>query len=201
MKNSNISKTFALMVGTVLPAIMLAALPIPSLGFAALAQHNDGGSVSENIGYNDNVIIDPMLQSSTQLGLNLNVDPDVITDKEDCDKASDNLHQANEQSTGQEARGDHNLSDGGLLFGPKIQTSTQLGLNINVDPDVVLTEGCVPVDNTSQTNDQSTDQEVSTNTESGERDSNIISPTIQRSDAIAGNINVSPTIIVPLPIS
>jgi hypothetical protein len=214
MNSKTASKKSVLTLATMLSAIMLAASSMPSLvpttAFAQqegsaddlLKQLNLGSNnqkhIRENEGGDNSVIVDPIVQASVQPAININVNTHVITDKEDCEEASDSVDQANELSAGQEGRSDGNVGEGSLYVSPKVQQSTQFALNLNVDTDVILAEGCIPRDNTSQANELSADQNAGGNIDEG-KGSTIITPTIQNADQIERNQNVNNDVIQPVP--
>ena len=215
MNNTTVSRKLILMIATMLSTVMLAASSMSSLVPATAFAQQDGSvddllgqinsssdnqkDVRKNEGGANSVTVDPIVQATVQPAINLNVNTHVITDKEKCKEANDNVDQANGQSADQEGRSDGKVGEGSVYISPKVQTATQLALNVNVDTDVVLTGGCVPRDNLSQANDQSADQEAGSNIDAGKGSTTIL-PTIQNSGQIAQNQNVNNDVIQPVPL-
>jgi len=137
----------------------------------------------------DSVTVDPVVQSAVQSDLNVNVDTAVVMDEEDCDEASNEVVQANGQESDQQAATEGRVGDNSMYVGPKMQLSEQVALNANVDIDVVLVDGCKPVDDITQVNAQSSDQGTSSDLESSPSGTAIF-PANQRADKFAYNIGV-----------
>ena len=189
------------MLATMLPAIMLAAsLTMALVPATAFAQEDGAGSnnqrdVHENQGGDWSVIVDPIVQPSTDVKLNVGVNAHVITDPEDCDEASDEDSQENSQGSTQEARSDGNVGDNSVYVSPQVQTRTQVAANVLVDTDVVPA-GCNPSDTVGQGNNQASSQDAGGDVETGE-DSTTVVPVIQRTDSVAQNQNVNTDATIP----
>jgi hypothetical protein len=210
MNNCAVFEKFVIIIitTTMLSAIMLAVSSsspslVPAQAFAqeeegsiegllgqVHADSNNPESTRENEEGDNSVIADPIVQTSVQPAVNVDVDLDVITDKENCEEASDNVNQRNDLSSSQGG-------DGSTHVNPLVQTSTQFALNLYVDTDVILAEDCIPTDNVNQRNDLSSSQVTGSNGEGGDG-STINIPTYQREDAIARNEYVERTVIIPL---
>jgi hypothetical protein len=153
---------------------------------------------SENEGGDNSVIVDPKVQASVQPDVNVNADTHVITDEDNCEDANDEVNQANIQGADQEGRSDGEVGEGSVYVSPKVQTSTQVGLNANVDTDVIFADCDVPSDEVNQANIQAADQEAGSDIGAGEG-SSIIIPAEQRADVIGLNIGENTDVIRPLP--
>src|SRR5215204_2138470 len=151
---------------------------------------------SNNAGSGD-VVVDPVVETAAEADTNVNADTHVITDEEDCDEANDEVNQANDQSADLGDRSEGEVGDNGLFVAPKVQTAAGVGLNLNVDTDVVLVEGCNPSDDLNQANDQSVDETTGNDLEAGE-DSTIVDPTRQVSNLFAQNIGVDNDVVRPV---
>jgi hypothetical protein len=153
---------------------------------------------SDNAGSNTDVVVDPVVETAAEVDTNVNADTHVITDEEDCDEASDEVNQANEQSVDQGDRADGEVGDNGVFVSPKLQTAAEFGLNLNVDTDVILVDGCnPPSDDLNQANAQSADQSTGSDVEAGE-DSTIVDPTRQIVDVFGRNIGVENDVVRPV---
>jgi hypothetical protein len=203
----------ALLIATMLWAIMLAATSIPSLSPAtAFAQHvepvdnllgqlnvdpNNDGNLVENIVEDKSVTVDPTIQVSTQTATNVNNDNDVAF-LEGCADISDDdvVTQTNRQAANQVVHKDSEVGDGGLVVEPTIQVSTQTATNVNNDNDVYIVLGCDDDDDSNleisdddvvtQTNRQAANQVVHKDSEVGGL---VVNPHIQRSAQTATNVN------------
>jgi hypothetical protein len=215
MNNNTVSRKLVLMIATMLSTVMLAASSMSSLAPATAFAEQDGSvddllrqissssdsqnESRENEGGANSVTVDPIVQTAVQPAVNVNVDTHVITDKANCEEANDNVDQANDQSADQQGRSDGTVGEGSLYVSPKVQTAQQVALNVNVDTDVIIADGCTPRDNLNQANDQSTSQDAGSNVDAG-KGSNIILPTIQNSGTLAQNLNVNNDVIQPVPL-
>ena len=215
MNSNTVSRKLVLMIATMLSTVMLAASSMSSLAPATAFAQPDGSvddllaqissssdsqnESRENEGGANSVTVDPIVQTAVQPAVNVNVATHVITDKANCEEANDNVDQSNDQSADQQGRSDGTVGEGSLYVSPKVQTAQQIGLNVNVDTDVILADGCTPHDNLNQANDQSTSQDAGSNVDAG-KGSNIILPTIQNSGTLAQNLNVNNDVIQPVPL-
>ena len=143
----------------------------------------------------DFVNVDPILQTNVQNDLNVNVDTALVMDEEDCEEAKNEVVQGNGQDSAQQAGGEGRVGDNDFYVSPKSQVSEQVALNANVDVDVVMVEGCNPVDDVTQANAQRSGQELSSDLKSSPSGTAII-PADQRSDKHAYNIGVNRDIIL-----
>jgi hypothetical protein len=207
MKKDTGSSKVLLMIATMLPAAMLAASLTLSLvpATTAFAQEDNADpnnltDIHNNLGGDNSVIVDPIVQPSVDVKVNVGVNTHVITDPEQCDDARDEVSQANNQDSAEEARSDGNLGDNSLYVSPQVQTTTMVGANIYVDTDVVP-EGCKPVDTVNQANNQDASQSAGGDVDAGVG-SRIIIPIHQRADSIERNDNVNTDVTIPtLPLS
>jgi hypothetical protein len=90
--------------------------------------------------------------------------------------------------------------DDDVVVDPTIQVSIELDENIDVDPDVNISEGCVDIsdnDKVTQVNEQTTNQEVHKNNDVGDGGV-VVEPTIQASVQTAVNINVDSDVLTVL---
>jgi hypothetical protein len=186
MTNNLTSNRYVLSITVVLSVIMLGASIVPSF-FSTSAF-----AASDDI----NLIVDPTTQISIAVDENINVDPD-LEFSEGCADVNDNdeVTQVNEQSTDQEVHKNNDVGDGGVVAEPSAQAAAQAAANVNVDPDVIIVLGCddgsVKIsdnDKVTQVNEQSTDQEVDSNSEVGDGGV-LFSPSIQVSKTKALNYN------------
>jgi hypothetical protein len=200
----------AIMLSTMMLAISSTASLVPITAFAqedniipgieeALAStseedtsNNEGASTSEedtsnNEGSDNNVAVDPVVETDAEVDVNGNSDTHVITDEADCDEANDEVDQANTQSIDQQDRSDGEVS-------PKYQYALEFGLNFNADSDVMLVECNPPSDDLSQANAQSIDQDTGND---GEGDM-IVDITYQRADVFARNIGINNDVMKPV---
>ena len=196
----------------VLPAVMLLASLMVSLApTTAFAEKDASDNKQSNIDSNRqkdtnqlqtgdrSLTIDPTAQDSVQTGINVAVNPHVITDKESCKEANDHVTQENVQSSDQNARRDVKSGEGSVYVNPTVQTSTQIALNVYVDVDVVLVPGCHPHDHVTQDNVQSSDQNARRDVKSGEG-SITDGSTYQKSTQFERNIAVDEEVVMPLPL-
>jgi hypothetical protein len=154
---------------------------------------------SVNEGDDNSIIVDPKTQTSVQPAVNVNVDTHVIMDEEKCEDANDEVTQGNVQDADQEAFSDGEVGEGSLYVSPKLQTSTQVALNVNVDTDVILADCGVPSDELTQVNVQTPTQRAGGTIEADEEHW-IFVPTNQRADVIGLNIGEDTDVIRPLPL-
>jgi hypothetical protein len=184
-----------------LPALMLAAsltmALVPATAFAQEenADSNTQRDIHENEGGDNSVVVDPIVQHSADVDLNVGVNTHVITDPEDCDEASDEESQQNNQGSTQEARSDGNVGDNSVYVSPQVQTRTQVAYNLYVDTDVVP-EGCNPSDTVNQENNQPSSQAAGGDVQAGE-DSTTVVPVYQRTDTVARNDVVNTDATIP----
>ncbi len=143
----------------------------------------------------DSVQVDPIIHNSIQNDLNINVDSELVMDEEDCEEAQNEVLQGNVQQSDQQAGGEGRVGDGNVYVSPKLQRSTQFALNANVDVDVVLAEGCNPVDDITQVNAQEQDQGISSDLSSSPSGTVMI-PANQGADKFAYNIGVNQDIVL-----
>jgi hypothetical protein len=202
MNKVTISNKFVLMIATMLPAIMLAtSLTLSLVPVTAFAQEVDGDSdiqsdIHENEGGDNSVGVDSITQTEVDVDLNVDANTHVINDEEDCDEASDEVSQENDQNPSSEARSDGNVGDDGYYVSSQTQTTVLVAENVNVDTDVVP-EGCNPNDTVNQDNDQSPSQIAGGDIETGEN--SITNLQIhQRAFALAENRNVDTDATIPL---
>jgi hypothetical protein len=201
--NKILSNKSVLLIATMLSTMMLAtssmASLVPTTAFAQedVNEQEDRGEVQVGDG---GVGVDPIIQTNVQADVKANVDTAVVTDEENCDEASNDVNQEISQPSEQQASRDVEAGDDSLYVGPIIQTSEQVGLNYNVDTDVILVEGCQPADDVNLETSQSSDQNYNRNIDAGEG-STLNLPTDQRADQIAESraINTDVFVEAPLP--
>src|SRR5829696_8912230 len=93
-------------------------------------------------------------------------------------------------STSEEDTSGSEVGDNNVIVDPKTQTATEFALNLNVDTDIILVDGCnTPSDELHQANAQSADQRTGSDVEAGSG-STVKIPSTQRVDAIARNIGI-----------
>jgi hypothetical protein len=145
------------------------------------------------------LIVDPITSTAVDVDANVNADTHVITDEEECEEANDEVNQPIAQSADQqEGRSDGAVGDNGVFVSPKTQLATQVALNLNVDTDVILVDGCnTPSDELTQAATQSSDQRTSSDVEGGSG-STIIIPSTQRVDVISRNIGIDNNVMQPV---
>jgi hypothetical protein len=218
--NKILSNKSVLLIATMLSTMMLATSSMASLApITAFAQEDvpdmealltqvspdstneedtsaNEEDTSDNAGTGD-VVVDPVVETAAEADTNVNADTHVITDEEDCDEANDEVNQANDQSADLGDRSEGEVGDNGVFVAPKVQTAAGVGLNLNVDTDVVLVDGCNPSDDLNQANDQSVDETTGNDLEAGE-DSTIVDPTRQVSNLFAQNIGVDNDVVRPV---
>ena len=213
MKDSTLpNKSVILTSAVLLCAMMVAASPmlslVPTTAFAEKQPSQDTQrnvasasqrDTSQNNGGKGAVTVDPIIQTSVQPGVNVGVNTHVITDKESCKEANDKVHQANVQSSNQQASRNGKVGEGGTYVGPTVQTATQVGINVYVNVDVILAKGCTPHDEVHQANVQSSNQQASNDLKGGEG-SRIIIPTYQTSNNVEKNIAVDEHVYSPVPL-
>jgi hypothetical protein len=223
-KNTLSNKSVFLIAAMLLSGMMLATSSVPTRAFAqvdtpdveALLTQPSPDSTSEEdtsaseedtsaseedtseaeVGVSD-VIVDPRVQTAVEADMNVNVDTHVITDEDNCEDASDDVDQTNDQAANQQARSDGEVGDNGLFISPKLQTAEEVGLNFNIDQDVVLVEGCSPHDEVDQTNNQAANQGAFSDVEAS-GDSKIIDPAYQIVDTHALNFEKDKDVIRPV---
>src|SRR5829696_5770655 len=186
-KNTLSNKSVFLIAAMLLSGMMLATSSVPTRAFAqvdipdveALLTQATPDSTSEEdtsgseVGDN-NVIVDPITNTAVEADTNVNTDTHVITDPEDTKEANDEVNQAN------------------------TQTATEFALNLNVDTDIILVDGCnTPSDELHQANAQSADQRTGSDVEAGSG-STVKIPSTQRVDAIARNIGIDNNVMQPV---
>jgi hypothetical protein len=202
MNKITFSNKFVLMIATMLPAIMLAtSLTLSLVQVTAFALEDDGDSddiqsnIRENEGGDNSVGVDSTAQTEVDVDLNIDANTHVISDEEDCDEASDEISQENDQKPTSESRSDGNVGDDSIYVSSQAQTTVLVAENINVDTDVVP-EGCNPSDRVNQDNDQSPSQIAGGDVETGENP--ITNLQIhQRAFALAENRNVDTDATIP----
>ena len=173
MNNSSQSRNLVLLVATMLPAVVLAASPLVSYGpTAAFALETDKKSIEteanvQNQG--DGITVAPIVQVPVQVGPNVDVDDDIVVDT--CDDGSvtavDNKPdtQQNLQTINQGANVNNDVGQFGTAASPVVQVGVEVGINVNVDKDVIVGLDChgqditVADDDSAQTNYQSIDEE------------------------------------------
>lgn len=157
------------------------------------ASEEDSSSVEED----DFVTVDPIIQTNVQPDVNVGVDTALVMDEEDCDKANTKVVQANGQGSDQQAGSEGRVGDDSFYVSPKSQLSEQIAVNAHVDVDVVMVEGCNPVDDITQVNAQESSQGTSSDLSSSPSGTAII-PSDQRADKFAYNIGVNQDVIAPV---
>ena len=157
------------------------------------ASEEDTSSVEED----DFVTVDPMVQNNVQTDVNAGADVALVMDEEDCDEANTEVVQANGQDSDQQADSEGRVGDNSFYVSPKHQFSEQVAVNAHVDLDVVLVEGCTPVDDITQVNAQRSDQGVGSDLSSSPSGTAIV-PASQRADKFAYNIGVNDDYILPV---
>ncbi len=154
MNNDAISKKFVITITTMLLATMLAASSVSSfVPVQVFAQEE--GSIEDLLGqtYADSnnqedvqkskegdssAIVDPIVQTSVQPAVNVDVNVHVITDKENCEEASDNVNQRNDLSSNQVAGSNGREGEGSTYVGPTVQWEDAIARNQYVDKDVIM---------------------------------------------------------------
>jgi hypothetical protein len=200
MNKKIISNKSVLLIATMLSTMMLAtssmASLVPTTAFAQndSASEEDRGAVEVGAG---EVGVDPIIQTNVQADVNANVDTAVVTDEEECEEATNDETQQISQSSDQQASRDVETGENSLYVNPVVQTSVQAGFNYNVDTDVVLVEGCQPIDTTNSETLQSSNQQANRDIEAGEG-SDLELPTYQRQVTIGQNHQINEDIYVPL---
>jgi hypothetical protein len=200
MNKKILSNKSVLLIATMLSTMMLAtssmASLVPTTAFAQDdARQEDSRDVEVAEG---DVEVDPILQTEVQADVNTNVDTAVVTDEEDCDEATNDETQQISQSSDQLANRDVETGEDSLYVNPIVQTSVQAAFNYNVDTDVVLVEGCQPVDNVTTETSQSSNQQANRDIEAGEG-SDLELPTYQRQVTIGQNHQINEDVYAPLP--
>ena len=158
------------------------------------ASEEDTSSVEED----DFVTVDPIVQNNVQTDVNAGADVALVMDEEDCDEANTEEVQANGQDSDQQAGSEGRVGDNSFYVSPKYQLSEQIAVNAHVDLDVVLVEGCTPVDDITQVNAQRSDQGVGSDLSSSGSGTTAIIPANQRADKYAYNIGVNDDYILPV---
>ena len=166
-----------------------------------LASETNGDPESEeemsSVDEDDLVTVDPISQTSVDTDVNVNVDTALVMHEEDCEKANDEVTQANGQASDQQAGSEGRVGDSSIYVSPKTQLAEQIALNANADVDVVLVDGCNPNDEVTQANGQKSDQGISSDLESSPTGTAIM-PADQRADKFAQNIGVNRDFILPV---
>jgi hypothetical protein len=192
MTNKIISNKYALLIATVLSAMMLATSATPSL-FPTTAAY----AASDDL----EVVVDPTVQTDVETEVNVDVDPDVhiSTDCEDLNGDNEEVEQEIKLPIDQE---DNDEGQGDVVAEPTVQTAVQTGVNVYVAPDVFVIIGCddgtVEVsdeEEITQINDEPTNQEATSDSE-GDL---LISPDIQTARETAINYNNDDDIVVLAP--
>lgn len=202
MNNNVLSSNRVLLIATMLSAMMLAAslmaslVPTTTTAFAQQDVNEEEDSGDVEVGEGD-VGVDPILQTNVQTDVNTNVDTAVVTDEEECEEATNDETQQISQSSDQLANRDVETGEGSLYVNPIVQTSVQGAFNYNVDTDVVLVEGCQPIDNVNTETSQSSNQQANRDIEAGEG-SDLELPTYQRQVTIGQNEQINEDVIAPL---
>ncbi|HZB80530.1 MAG TPA: hypothetical protein VE264_04560, partial [Nitrososphaera sp.] len=129
---------------------------------------------------------------------NAGADVALVMDEEDCDEANTEVVQANGQDSDQQAGSEGRVGDNSFYVSPKYQLSQQIAVNAHVDLDVVLVEGCTPVDDITQVNAQRSDQGVDSDLSSSGSGTTALIPATQRADKFAYNIGVNDDYILPV---
>ncbi len=200
MNKKILSNKSVLLIATMLSTMMLAtssmASLVPTTAFAQEdSNQEDRGEVAVAEG---GVEVDPIIQTDVQADVNTNVDTAVVTEPEECDEASNDETQQISQSSDQLADRDVETGENSLYVNPVVQTSVQGAFNYNVDSDVILVEGCHPVDNVNTESSQSSNQQANRDIEAGEG-SGLILPTYQRQVTIGEDHQINEDVYAPLP--
>ena len=200
MNKKILSNKSILLIATMLSTMMLATSSMaPLLPTTAFAQEDASQEDSGDVAVADGgVEVDPILQTNVQADVNTNVDTAVVMDPEDCDEASNDETQQISQSSDQLADRDVQTGENSLYVNPVVQTSVQGAFNYNVDSDVVLVEGCQPVDNVNTETSQSSSQQANRDIERG-AGSDLELPTYQRQVTIGQNHQINEDVYAPLP--
>jgi hypothetical protein len=211
MKNSILSKKLALLIATMLPAIMLAAASpmLSSAPTTAYAQEIDEQSAETGANINDEgegIAVSPVVQVPVQVGTNVNVDDDIVVDL--CDDGSveavDNREDtlANVQSTDQGANINNDVDELGTAVSPVVQLALQFGTNMNLDSDVIVALDCggedieVADDDSQQANVQSAEQQGDADNEAGTGDVAVdVIEQVSRQEGLNLNDDIDTTII------
>jgi hypothetical protein len=143
----------------------------------------------------DFVNVEPISQVDVASDVNVNVDANVVMDEEDCDEASNEVTQGNIQGSNQQASSDGNVGENSFYVSPKSQVTAQSAFNANVDVDAVLVDGCNPVDDVSQTNVQTSNQEVGGDVEATPS-STVLIPADQRAYKYQENYGLNSDIVL-----
>lgn len=157
------------------------------------ASEEDSSSVEED----DFVTVDPQVQNNIQTDVNAGADVALVMDEEDCAEANTEEVQANGQDSDQQADSEGRVGDNSFYVSPKYQLSEQIAVNAHVDLDVVLVEGCNPVDDITQVNAQRSNQTTGVDLSSSPSGT-AITPATQRADKFAYNIGVNDDYILPV---
>src|ERR671923_280872 len=195
MSDNLITSKYTLLIVTILSITMMAASIVPSFFSTTAFAASD----------NDDVVVDPTVQTSVEADPNVNVDPDVEVAK-GCVEISDNdeVTQVNEQSANQEVHKNNDVGDGGVVVEPTAQASIQIAANFNVDDDVIIILGCndggakvTDNDEVTQVNEQSANQEIDSDSEVGDGGV-LFSQVIQKSRQTAVNYNADKDVFIVL---
>ena len=145
----------------------------------------------------DSVQVDPIIENNVQNDMNLEVETELVMDQEDCEEAQNEAVQGNGQRSEQQAGGEGRVGDGNVYVSPKTQYSGQFALNGHFDVDVVLVEGCNPVDDIKQINAQEQGQQIDSDLSSSPTGTVII-PANQIANNYEQNIGVNKDIVMPV---
>jgi hypothetical protein len=166
MYNKTLSKSFALLILTVLSAFMVAAPPIPSINpspayaaataaedipyMSTVLQTNSASanqeSNSNNMATGGGIVTNTVEQRLFQGSTNINEDNDVLIGR--CIDGhveindEDEVTQTNIQSINQESDSENALNDGGIPANEALQESSQVAGNMNIDNDIIIILGC-----------------------------------------------------------
>ncbi len=161
---------------------------------------SDSNEQTEEVEEDDLVTVEPIIQTTVQPDLNVNTNTHVVTDEDDCQDASDDVDQANVQTSDSTGRIEGEVGEGSVHVSPIVQTSEKVALNANVDTDVVVADcgdNLDASDEQAQANLQTEDQEASRDLEVDD-DSTVIIPTIQNAGIFGLNIAVNNDVIRPV---
>jgi hypothetical protein len=190
--NNALTRTFAVLILTIVLILILAGSPISSFGITAASgsedltylekiAQEDIGSENQEDNHVDEISRDGIITNSgerqiLQSSTNISEDNDVIVGRcYDGDiVVSDNeeVTQTNIGAANLEANSDNGPSDGDVITNTIEQASTQVATNTNLDNDLIIIIGChggsVEIndnDKVTQTNLQSADQVANSDNE------------------------------------
>ena len=152
MRNGVLSnKLMISLTVAVLPSMLLAASLMLSLApITAFAEKDKSHDTQQNIDSSGqksarqgeagdgSVVVDPTTQNSLQTGVNVAVNPHVVTDKKSCEKANDHVTQENLQASDQQANNNVKSGEGSVVVNPIYQKSDHIEQNIAVGRDVIV---------------------------------------------------------------